>query len=126
MNISFKHLLNRYFLHTLIFLYFLGIRATSDPRSEITHRSIGTGRQKPNGCFHGLCGDLKTRHLNPEIKRMKFGIKLLRRRRRRNDGIHRLAVTDNINVLRNHLLNEIARRQRLAQRNMQNRLNSVG
>ena len=51
---------------------------------------------------------------------------LRRRRRRRNDGILRLAVTDNINVLRDRLRQEIARRQQQAQQNMQNQLNDIG
>ena len=49
-----------------------------------------------------------------------------RRRRRQNDGILRLAVTDNINVLRARLLAELRRRQQLARQDVQNRLNTIG
>ena len=49
-----------------------------------------------------------------------------RRRRRQNDGILRLAVTDNINVLRARLLAELRRRQQQARQDVQNRLNTIG
>ena len=49
-----------------------------------------------------------------------------RRRRRQNNGILRLAVTDNINVLRARLLSELRRRQQQARQNAQNHLNTIG
>ena len=49
-----------------------------------------------------------------------------RRRKRRNDGILRLAVTDNINVLRARLLAELRRRQQQARQNVQDRLDTIG
>ena len=61
-----------------------------------------------------------------KTNRIYLPMYLRRRRRRRNDGILRLAVTDNINVLRDRLRQEIARRQQQAQQNMQNQLNDIG
>ena len=61
-----------------------------------------------------------------KTNRIYLQMYLRRRRRRRNDGILRLAVTDNINVLRDRLRQEIARRQQQAQQNMQNQLNDIG
>ena len=49
-----------------------------------------------------------------------------RRRQNRNDGILRLAVTDNLNVLRDRLQTELRRRQQQFRENVQNRLEAIG
>ena len=78
--------------------------------------------------FHQKIRDkLRNENVNFQVINQKHTQKSVRRRRRRqNDGIIRLAVTDNINVLRARLLQELARRQQLARQNMQNRMDSVG
>ena len=62
----------------------------------------------------------------PMLKNQMMKKNIRRRRRRQNDGILRLAVTDNINVLRARLLSELRRRQQLARQDVQNRLNTIG
>ena len=61
----------------------------------------------------------------------KFGNQLIekrirRRRRNRNDGILRLGVTDNINVLLDRLLEELFRRQQQVRKSVQDRLDTIG
>ena len=71
---------------------------------------------------------------NPDLKDLYLQVfksqntkkNVRRRRRRQNNGILRLAVTDNINVLRARLLSELRRRQQQAHQNAQNHLNTIG
>ena len=49
-----------------------------------------------------------------------------RNQRNRGNGILRLGVTDNINVLRARLLAELRRRQQQVRKNVQDRLESIG
>ena len=79
-----------------------------------------------NKFFQKIRDKLRNNDVNFHVINYKYTQKGVRRRRRRNDGILRLAVTDNINVLRARLLQELARRQQQARQNMQNRLDSVG
>ena len=82
--------------------------------------------QGSNKFSQKIRGKLRNENVNFHVINHKHIQKSVRRRRRRNDGILRLAVTDNINVLRARLLQELARRQQRARQNMQNRLDSVG
>ena len=69
--------------------------------------------------------DLKDLYLQV-FKRQNTKKNVRRRKRRQNNGILRLAVTDNINVLRARLLSELRRRQQEARQNVQNHLNTIG
>ena len=52
--------------------------------------------------------------------------RIRRRRRNRNDGILRLGVTDNINVLLDRLLEELFRRQQQVRKSVKDRLDTIG
>ena len=95
------------------------------PKSVPLHISISM-LHGSNKFLRKIRDKLRNENVNFHVINHKYTQKGVRRRRRRNDGILRLAVTDNINVLRARLLKELARRQQLARKNMQNRLDSVG
>ena len=91
----------------------------------LSHINLLLSKASPGSKFRRpIGGPFKQRTPNPKLT-TRYPQKHIRRRRR-NDGILRLAITDNINVLRDRLLQEIARRQREARQNMQNKLDNVG
>ena len=112
----------------MLYIYFSTIAEVdikNTPQNVPLHISI-TKLQGSNKFSQRIRYKLRNENFNFHVINHKYTQKGVRRRRRRNDGILRLAVTDNINVLRARLLQEIARRQKLARKNMQNRLDSVG
>ena len=90
----------------------------------ITHFSRALTENRDDKPLHTV-GNLFSRKL-PFYESTKSYMHSNIRRRRRNGGILRLSVTDNINALRDRLYQEIRRRANEARKKVQNQLQNVG
>lgn len=105
---------------------FLGFESTDYLQFSPSSISL-SNIQTPSKYFLIIKSKLKPKTFLRRVLNNQYTTKNVRRRRkRRNDGILRLAVTDNINVLRARLLAELRRRQQQARQNVQDRLDTIG